>query len=160
MRWSELELEAPELTTLGRERLEAARLVMLGTIRKDGTPRISPVEPFVLEGHLLFGAMTRSAKARDLTRDPRCTVHSVVSAPNQGEGELKLFGRVDRVRDPSLRNTSDQPWWVPLGDDRALVLSLDIDRAVFVSWDLEGGLMTVRRWSPERGCTASTTPYP
>lgn len=160
MRWSELELEAPELAALGRERLEAARLLMLGTIRADGTPRISPVEPFLLEGHLLLGAMTRSAKARDLTRDPRCTVHSIVTAPNRGEGELKLFGRVEQVGDPALRNASDEPWWVPLGDDRALVFSVEIDRAVFVSWDLEGGLMTVRRWSPERGTTASTTSYP
>ncbi len=160
MRWSELEREAPELSALGRERLEAARLVMLGTIRSDGTPRISPVEPFLLEGHLLFGAMTRSAKARDLTRDPRCAVHSIVTAPNQGEGELKLFGRADQVRDPALRNASDEPWWVPLDDDRALVLSVDVDRAVFVSWDLAGGLMTVRRWSPERGSTISTASYP
>ena len=133
---------------------------MLGTIRADGTPRISPVEPFVLGGHLLFGVMTRSAKALDLTRDPRCTVHSIVTAPNQGEGELKLFGRVDRIHDPELRNVSDEPWWVQHGDDRALVFSLDIDRAVFVSWDLEGGLMTVRRWSPERGSAVSTSPYP
>ena len=160
MRWSELELEAPELAALGRERLDAARLVMLGTIRADGTPRISPVEPFLLEGNLLFGAMTRSAKARDLTRDPRCTVHSIVTAPNEGEGELKLFGRVEEVRDPALRNSSDEPWWVPLGDDRALVFSVDIQRAVFVSWNLEGALMTVRRWSPERGTSASTTSYP
>ena len=160
MQWSELEREAPELTALGRERLDAAGLVMLGTIRADGTPRISPVEPFVLDGHLVFGVMTRSAKAIDLTRDPRCTVHSIVTAPNKAEGELKLYGRVDQVRDPALRNASDDPWWVPLGDDRALVLSLDIARAVFVSWDLAGGLMTVRRWSPERGSTVQTAPYP
>jgi hypothetical protein len=160
MRWSELEREAPELAALGRERLEAAGLVMLGTIRADGSPRISPVEPFLLEGHLLFGVMSRSAKARDLTRDPRCAVHSIVTAPNQGEGELKLFGRVEEVRDAALRNASDEPWWVTFGDDRALVLSLDVDRAVYVSWDLEGGEMTVRRWSPERGATAATTSYP
>lgn len=158
MRWSALETEAPELADLGGERLEAAGLVMLGTIRADGSPHISPVEPF--EGHLLFGAMSRSAKARDLTRDPRCAVHSIVTAPNQGEGELKLFGRVEEVRDPALRNASDEPWWVSFGDDRALVLSFDVERAAFVSWDLEGGLMTVRRWSPERGATTSTTPYP
>ena len=133
---------------------------MLGTIRADGTPRISPVEPFLLGGHLLVGVMARSAKALDLTHDPRCAVHSIVTAPNKGEGELKLFGRVDQVFDPELRNVSDEPWWVQYADDRALVLSLDIDRAVFVSWDLEGGLMTVRRWSPERGSAVSTNPYP
>jgi hypothetical protein len=160
MRWSALETEAPELALLGRERLKAAGLVMLGTIRADGSPRISPVEPFLIEGHLLFGLMSRSAKARDLTRDPRCAVHSIVTAPNQGEGELKLFGRVEEVRDPTLRNASDEPWWVSFGDDRALVVSFDVERAAFVSWDLEGGLMTVRRWSPERGATAFTAPYP
>jgi len=160
MSWSELEAGAPELARLGRERLEATGVAMLGTIRADGSPRISPVEPFVVLGQLLFGAMARSAKARDLVRDARCTLHSIVTAPNAGQGELKLFGRAVEVRDPLLRGAADHAWWVSYPEDDARVLSLAVERAVYVSWDLEGGLMTVARWSHERGSSVATRAYP
>jgi hypothetical protein len=160
MRWAELETAAPELATLGRDRLEAVGLALLGTIRADGSPRISPVEPFLVDGELLFGAMSWSAKARDLERDARCVVHSVVTEPNAGEGELKLYGRVDPVRDPHVRNAAADAWWVGRPPEDARVLALAIERAVFVSWDLAAALVTIRRWSPGRGATASTRRYP
>ena len=69
--WRELTQGAPELARLGLARLHAAGLVMLGTLRRDGSPRISPVEPCITDGRLLVGAMTWSGKAADLRRDPR-----------------------------------------------------------------------------------------
>jgi hypothetical protein len=65
--WAEVEAAAPEIARLGRQRLEEARLALLGTLRQDGSPRISPVEPFFSEGHLLFGAMSWSSKTSDQT---------------------------------------------------------------------------------------------
>ena len=65
-------------------RLDAVRLAMLGMLRHDGSPRISPVEPYLVEGQLLVGAMAWSAKADDLRRDPRYVLHSVVPDPNSG----------------------------------------------------------------------------
>ena len=84
--WGELEREAPELARLGRERLERFGLALLGTVRSDGSPRISPVEAHIAEGELLFATMRRSAKLRDLEHDPRCMLHSVVASPDSGEG--------------------------------------------------------------------------
>jgi len=43
--YRDVEQGAPELARLGRARLDATRLAMLGTLRRDGSPRISPVEP-------------------------------------------------------------------------------------------------------------------
>jgi hypothetical protein len=43
--WSDLEHGAPEIARLGMARLATARAAMLGTLRFDGSPRISPVEP-------------------------------------------------------------------------------------------------------------------
>ena len=80
MRWSEFATEAPDLAALGRERFARAGIMLVGTIRKDGTPRISPVEHYEVEGHLMLGMMWQSFKARDLLRDPRCLVHSVVTS--------------------------------------------------------------------------------
>jgi hypothetical protein len=157
--WREMELGAPEIARLGRERLSTARLAMLGTIRRDGSPRISPVEPYVLNGGLLVGAMTWSAKAADLRRDPRYVLHSVVISPDSGEGELKLHGRAVAAG-PALRAQAAEAWWAALPPDKAIVLVLVIAQALFVSWDLERGVMTVHRWSARDGYSRSARGYP
>jgi hypothetical protein len=91
--WPDLEAGAPELARRGRERLEETSIALIGTLRKDGSPRISPIEPNFHEDELLFGGMTWSLKVRDLQRDPRCVVHSAITGPNAGEPELRLYGR-------------------------------------------------------------------
>jgi hypothetical protein len=90
--WRDLEAGAPEIARLGLARLAAARVALLGTLRRDRSPRISPVEPYVAGGELLIGVMASSAKAADLRRDQRCALHSAVTGPDAGEGELKLSG--------------------------------------------------------------------
>jgi hypothetical protein len=52
MKWSELERRQPGLADLGRQRLRDPGVVLVATIRRDGTPRLSPVEPFVMDGDL------------------------------------------------------------------------------------------------------------
>jgi len=90
--WRDVELGAPELARLGMARLNSAHVALLGTLRRDGSPGISSIEPCIAEGQLLIGAMAWSAKASDLRRDPRYALHSVVTGPDTGEGELKLYG--------------------------------------------------------------------
>jgi hypothetical protein len=65
MIWRDLEAAAPELARLGAERLDAPGFALLGTLRRSGAPRISPVEPFLAAGHLLFGLMAWSERTRD-----------------------------------------------------------------------------------------------
>jgi hypothetical protein len=158
MEWRELETAAPELARLGKERLVAARVALLGTLRKDGSPRISPIEPFFAESHLIFGAMSWSLKTRDLLRDPRSVLHSAVTGPDSGEGELRLYGRAAEA-DEELRNSCAEGWWHTSAAD-AFVFTLDIEEATFISWDLENGQMTARRWSPERGYRETQRAYP
>src|SRR5215472_7508783 len=50
MDWAQLEDRQPSLARLGRQRLLEPGVVLVATIRGDGTPRVSPVEPFVLDG--------------------------------------------------------------------------------------------------------------
>jgi hypothetical protein len=64
VKWQDLEVSAPEIAQLGRQSLDRARVALLGKLRKNGFPRISPVEPYFAEGHLLFGAMAWSSKVR------------------------------------------------------------------------------------------------
>jgi Pyridoxamine 5'-phosphate oxidase len=74
-----MEAEAPELARQVRERFDATGLCLVATLRSDGWPRISPVEPLILEGRLYLGMIANSTKSRDLARDPRCLVHSTVT---------------------------------------------------------------------------------
>ncbi len=60
--WPDVELSAPELARLGMAQLNSARVALLGTLRRDGSPRISPIEPCIADGQLLIGAMARSVK--------------------------------------------------------------------------------------------------
>jgi Pyridoxamine 5'-phosphate oxidase len=160
MTWHDLEAEAPEIARLGRERLEQPGIALLATLRKDGSPRINPVEPHIVDGQLLFAAMPRTTKARDLSRDPRCFLHSVVSDPDGSEGELKLSGRADEVHDPDLRERPSGAWWSGRPSEEARVFSLVVERAAFVSWDTGRGVMIVRRWSPENGFAVVERRYP
>jgi Pyridoxamine 5'-phosphate oxidase len=140
-------------------RLASARMAMLGTLRRDGSPRISPIEPCITRGQLLIGAMAWSAKTGDLRRDPRYVLHSVVTAPDSGEGELKLYGLAVEA-DPDLRTAAADAWWLAVMPDKAVVFTLHIGQAVFVGWDLNRGLMTVHRWSSLSGYSTATRPYP
>lgn len=84
MDWAELAGAQPRLAELGRERLLDRGVVLVATIRADGTPRLSPVEPFVLDGVLWLCMLWGSTKAADLRRDPRIPVHSVIASRDGG----------------------------------------------------------------------------
>jgi hypothetical protein len=100
MRWNAFAAACPELAELAATRFGADQLVLLGTLRPDGTPRISAVEPDIAGGDLMIGMIPGSVKALDLLRDPRATVHSW-PPDNKGErGDVKLYGRMVDVTDP------------------------------------------------------------
>jgi len=157
--WQDLQRDAPRIARLGAARLEAARVAMLGTLRRDGSPRISPVEPCIAGGHLLIGAMTWSAKARDLQRDPRYVLHSVVAGPDSGDGELKVYG-LAALASPQLARTAAGAWWLDFPPGTAIVFSLGIWQADFVEWDTASSLMTVHHWTPQGGYSHSSRAYP
>jgi hypothetical protein len=157
--WRDMEVDAPKIAQLGMARLTATRVAMLGTVRRGGSPRISPVEPCLANGCLLVGAMTWSGKAADLCRDPRYVLHSAITGPDSGEGELKLHGRAARAS-PALRSEAASGWWSGRPIEEAVVFVLGIDQAMFVEWDTQHGAMTVHRWSPQGGYSHSTRTYP
>jgi hypothetical protein len=132
---------------------------LLGTLRRSGAPRISPIEPYFVEGQLLVGVMTWSQKADDLRRDPRYVLHSAVTHPDSGEGECKLSGQGVEVGQ-ELRGLAAEAWWSSWPPEKAIVFCLHINHAVFIEWATDEGLMTVHRWSPQRGYSQRTRTYP
>jgi hypothetical protein len=159
MIWSDFERAAPALAGAARARLEATRIALLGTVRADGSPRISPIEPFFAGEHLLLGAMARSSKARDLARDARCVLHSAISDPDAGETEFKLYGTVTEAEE-SVRELRPDAWWLSHTVDVARVYTVQVEEAASVAWALERGEMTLTRWSAGSGLTEVTRSYP
>lgn len=157
--WRDVERGAPELARLGVARLTSAGVALLGTLRPGGSPRISPVEPYIARGQLLIGAIAWSGKAADLRRDSRYVLHSAVTGADTGEGELKLYGSAAQAS-PDLRGAAADAWWLAWTPDKAVVFTLRIAHAAFVGWDIDRGLMTVHRWSQRTGYSVATRRYP
>jgi hypothetical protein len=88
---------------VAHDRLIAPGVLLVMTIRRDGAPRVSPVEPLVLDGDLWLSMMWQSRKAMDLFRDDRILVHSITTTRDGKEGEVKLRGRAIRIDDSATR---------------------------------------------------------
>jgi hypothetical protein len=158
MRWDAFERACPEIGELARERFERDQLVMLGTIRLDGSPRVSPNECDFGEGRLFVSMMWRSRKALDLLRDPRIVVHSATINKDGTDGDVKIYGRAMDERDPEVRAafleaTRRRLDWAP-DEPGYHCFSVDVrsagyvrfgDRAQALTWDEDRGL---RRLAP------------
>jgi len=131
MNWGDFARQEPELAALGQERLDRHGLVILATFRKNGFPRISPVEPLFLNGQLYLGMMWQSRKALDLIRDPRCSIHNAVSDRHASEGEFKVYGRAMDITNPNERQdyiqTMAEKIDIEFGDERLHCFVIDID---------------------------------
>ncbi len=152
MIWKEFEEAAPEMARLAQERFERTGMVLVGTIRKDGTARISPCEFFFFEGELYLGMMWQSRKALDLLRDPRCVVHSAVIDKNDPAGEFKLRGRAVNIDDPAVierycQALQEATNWRPEGPFH--LFTVDIESATFIRY-AENGDQIVMQWRPGR----------
>jgi hypothetical protein len=157
--WQTLRTLAPELVTVGEGRLRQFRVAMLGTIRSDGTPRISPVEPYLGSGELLLGLIRASAKARDLLRDPRCTLHSIIDDPDAGDPELMLRGRFVEVGAAARRGDPDA-WWLSFEETAPLVGTIELESASLLRFNLARSELSVMHWTPMDGLTERRKPYP
>jgi hypothetical protein len=85
------------------QRLITPGVLLVVTIRRDGAPRLSPVEPLVFDGDLWLSMMWQSHKAIDLMRDDRILIHSITTTPDGREGEVKVRGRAVAVDDLGIR---------------------------------------------------------
>jgi hypothetical protein len=111
MRWNEFANECPEFATLVRDRFEREQIFLVGTLRPDGVPRISGLECDFVDDELMSGMIWQSAKARDLLRDGRMTIHSLVpdkTHESENEGDVKIYGRGIAVTDPDRKQRYEE----------------------------------------------------
>ncbi len=169
MRWRDLEDQQPRLAAIAHERLVGPGVLLVVTIRRDGTPRLSPVEPFVLDGELWLSMLLGSRKAADLVRDPRVLVHSIVTGPDGGDGELKLRGTAEEVSDESAQRRYAEavsavlPWSPEVG--RFHLFTIEAQDVTFVRYDNASGDQYLVRWpagteTVRRGTSATTVGEP
>ena len=153
-------MAAPEISALAFEAFNDDHLAILGTLRANGWPRISPCEVYFVDGELLLGMMPNSAKALDLRRDPRITVVNGQERRIPKRGDVKLYGTAREIthEDQDLRDRFADAQeavidWRPT--DPFHLFALDIASASYISF---GERRHYLRWSPDRGEEALAHP--
>jgi hypothetical protein len=168
MRWAEVEARQPRLAGVGLDKLNSPGVVLVGTVRRDGSPRITPVEPFFWEGELWLMMGLDSWKAKDLMRDPRVLVHSIVTSPEGKAGEYKVRGRAVLEEGGHLNQSvaaavANQKDYTPV-PGKFHLLRVDIEEITFVRWDGDND-QYLTRWPPgveqlRRGTSATSNAPP
>lgn len=90
--FAEFSAAVPDLAGPIRDRFERAGIGILGTLRRSGAPRVSPIEVSFQADRLYLGMMPGSVKALDLLRDPRCVLLNAIADRDDLQGEGKLSG--------------------------------------------------------------------
>ncbi len=152
--WREFTEAAPELAELVQARVEATGLGLLATLRKDGAPRISGIEPSFFDGDLWLGMMEDSVKARDLQRDPRMALHNATVDKEVTDGDVRVSGRAIEVTDTAtklaflaaFREAND---YGPPDDDPMHLFKIDITDVASIQPG--GDHLVIQSWTPAQG---------
>ncbi len=149
MNWAAFAQAAPDLAQRGRALFDRTGVLFVGTLRKDGSPRVSACEFFFFEDDLYLGMMWQSRKALDLLRDPRCFIQSAVIDKNVTGGEFKLRGRAVEVSDTDTierygRALKDATGWRPEGPFH--LFAFDIRGAAFIEYLQNGDQLLIEWW--------------
>jgi predicted pyridoxine 5'-phosphate oxidase superfamily flavin-nucleotide-binding protein len=159
MDWDEFAEACPEIADRAAERFRRQELCMLGTLRSDGSPRVSPCELDFAGGHLILGMMWQSRKALDLLRDPRCVLHTCTTDRMGTEGDAKIYARAVDVHDPELRQAYRETVkaridWAP-DEPNFHAFSVDVVSAGFITF---AEPKTAIAWDPGHG--TRVLPFP
>jgi hypothetical protein len=108
--WAEFGTERPDLAEAGRKLFYqfGVGLGLLGTVRRDGGPRMHPICPVIAAGGL-FAFIEPSPKAKDLLRDNRYALRCFPPAGN--EDAFYITGRAQHQDDPQIRATVSDVFW-------------------------------------------------
>jgi nitroimidazol reductase NimA-like FMN-containing flavoprotein (pyridoxamine 5'-phosphate oxidase superfamily) len=133
-------------------------VAVLGTLRGDGRPRISPCEVYFTDGELLLGMMPNSKKVDDLRRDPRITVVNGQEHREPKFGDVKVYGSAREITEPGVRQRfGDEQYalieWRAPND--APLFAVDVESASYISF---GPGHQYLRWTIDRGEEELTHP--
>jgi hypothetical protein len=156
MCWVDFEVAAPEMGQTARSLIERFGFIYMATLRRDGAPRISPVEAHIVHGRLMVVMVAASRKAHDVARDPRVTLQSPIADSADPGVELKLRGRVAEVDQTQRAATTEVvealSGWRPR--QSWLFLAVEIEAVAVLAW-IEGEML-LSRWDRRRGLRPPT----
>lgn len=153
--WKQFAEEAPHIAEVFLRRHKATgNLCFLATLRADGWPRISPMEPRIFDGRLILVGMPNTLKFKDLTRDPRFALHTATVDTYVSDGDAKVWGEAKNVQDPDLH----KGW----ADDLFAQSGFDLRGQTFdpffvgdilgaSSVEFRDGQLTITTWRPGQG---------
>ena len=100
---------------------------IVATIRRDGSPQLTPVWVDAEGGDVVFNTAEGRAKTRNLRRDPRVSI-CVVDRDDPyrwlsvtGRAELSHEGAVEHIDRLALKYRGRSPYGVPEGEQRVIV---------------------------------------
>lgn len=98
--WGSFASAVPEIAARGGKLFYQSGVGMgfLGTVRRDGGPRVHPICP-ILTDEALFALIVPGPKCEDLRRDPRYALHCLTSAPPRQDDAFYIAGTVTEVTD-------------------------------------------------------------
>ena len=164
--FADVENVEPDLANRVRAILSSTTNAVLGTIRRDGSPRLSGADPYFHDGHLRIWSMPHARKGQDMRRDPRVMVHSIpwdsrklrVGAADVGQADAKVSGTAVLTSDAgelsafrdwlrSERGIEPPPDWdlFTIDLDTLTVVSVDNGQLVVDRWSTTDGRQTMRR---------------
>lgn len=156
--WDDVTGEVPDLAARVQARFAATGLGLLATLRRDGSPRISGIEPFFGLGELWLGMMPGSRKAVDLLRDGRCALHAATIDREVTEGDAKLSGTALHVDDAEqcaafAAAFSEATGYDPSAYGEFSLFRLDVTDLTMISLAPDGEALHIEHWSPAAGYT-------
>lgn len=144
MSWQSLADSAVDLAAFGGERLHD-RVSYLATVKPDGAPRLHPVRPIIVAGHLFLFMEPTSPKGQDLDRDGRYALHCTATGDEPWElREFSVEGTARRVTDTQTRDTANAGSAFPR-DDHFILFELQVDAASSTVYG-SGGQPQRQRW--------------
>ncbi|WP_219417057.1 pyridoxamine 5'-phosphate oxidase family protein [Pseudonocardia nigra] len=150
--WREFVDGAPRIAAVFTRRHSATgNLCLLATLRSDGFPRISPIEPRIFEDRLVLAGMPNTTKFRDLGRDPRFCLHTATVDTQVTDGDAKLWGVVEDIPDRALHQRFATALFEETGFDlrgREFDHFYAADVLGASSVEVGGGHMDVTVWRP------------
>jgi hypothetical protein len=153
--WQAFADEAPRIAEVFLRRHAATgNLCLLATLRSDGSPRISPMEPRITRGQLVLVGMPGTRKFRDLARDPRFSLHTATVDTYVSDGDAKVWGEARNVQDPDLHKAFADELFEASGFDlrgQAFDPFYVADLAGASAVAFEDGQLTITIWRPGQG---------
>jgi hypothetical protein len=149
MSWKAFEEQAPEMAALGVEKLNR-KVAYLAILKKDGSPRLHPITPFIGNGMLFMFTEPSSPKIRDLQRDGRYALHCSVDR-KEGEllSEFLVSGTAKIVNDSAVRADAENIAVSSVVIDEYALFEFQVDNAMAIAYD-QDGKRTIHRWRRDR----------